>query len=757
MAAELVGGALLSATFDVLLERLTPHVDFLNFIRRKKLDQNLLHRLKPTLIAARAVLNDAELKQITDSAVKEWLDELRDAVYEVEDLMDEVSTKSVTQNQVCHLSTGYLNVHDREMGNKLEAIADRLELLFSGRARALRLRTFLGFNYGKIPYSVRHDSLSFNLTYLRVLSFADFEVLKKVPDCIGEFIHLRYLDLSSTQIESLPNSLCNLYNLQTLKLHSCFLLMMLPNDMQNLVNLRYLDIQDTALEEMPKGLSKLQDLHFLSDFIVGKDHGTMIGELGEISNLRDKLKVRNLENIRNGKEAYEAKMMEKKHLKELYLSWSTSQNDIENSQTERDILDKLQPHWDLQVLHIDGYRGTTFPDWLGIHLYLNMTELKLDNCINCWMLPPLGQLHSLKRLHISQFPKVVTVGVEFFKGSDNCSLLTPFASLEYLEFFEMPTWKEWHSNEIEAFPKLQELHMNYCLQLTGDLPTHLPSLKILHITSCPVLTSSIPNYPKLQDLKILSCIGSLLSTMALWFHILHLQSDEEQAEREMNTLAISNSVLLSNAHLENLEKIQIEGCKDLKCLSNHANHLLPNLKKLSITGCPDFEPFLEGSLPSSLRELEISYCDKLLDRYMEWHLPNLTHLCISSKHDSIKCFPEEGFLPVTLITLELFGLTSLETLNCKGLHHLTSLQELSICVSPKLKKMEGGQVQLPASLKRLRLKKCGLLEERCYAKDAEIWPKICHIPVIEINYKFPHETLLEELAEESSQEEEFQA
>ena len=72
-----------------------------------------------------------------------------------------------------------------------------------------------------------------------------------LPDSIGELIYLHYLNLSLTGKRTLPESLCNLYNLQTLNLFGCYKLTMLPRGMQNLVNLCYLDIAETALKEMP--------------------------------------------------------------------------------------------------------------------------------------------------------------------------------------------------------------------------------------------------------------------------------------------------------------------------------------------------------------------------------------------------------------------------------------------------------------------------------------------------------------------------
>lgn len=44
--------------------------------------------------------------------------------------------------------------------------------------------------------------------------FQNFSNLDALPDSIDVLIHLRYLDLSCTFIQTLPESLCNLYNIQ---------------------------------------------------------------------------------------------------------------------------------------------------------------------------------------------------------------------------------------------------------------------------------------------------------------------------------------------------------------------------------------------------------------------------------------------------------------------------------------------------------------------------------------------------------------
>ncbi|KAJ9687532.1 hypothetical protein PVL29_016137 [Vitis rotundifolia] len=63
MADALLGGAFLSASLQILLDRLA----------------------SPE--AVKCSMIDAEVKQFSNQAVKEWLKQVKDAAYEVEDLM----------------------------------------------------------------------------------------------------------------------------------------------------------------------------------------------------------------------------------------------------------------------------------------------------------------------------------------------------------------------------------------------------------------------------------------------------------------------------------------------------------------------------------------------------------------------------------------------------------------------------------------------------------------------------------------------
>ncbi|XP_028806802.1 putative disease resistance RPP13-like protein 1 [Neltuma alba] len=89
-----VVGAVLSPTIQTILDCITSS-KFRDFVKDRELNVRLLDELKITLIMLDAILINAEEKQITSPAVKRWLEELKDAIDDAEDLLDEINTDSL--------------------------------------------------------------------------------------------------------------------------------------------------------------------------------------------------------------------------------------------------------------------------------------------------------------------------------------------------------------------------------------------------------------------------------------------------------------------------------------------------------------------------------------------------------------------------------------------------------------------------------------------------------------------------------------
>ncbi|XP_016652537.1 PREDICTED: LOW QUALITY PROTEIN: putative disease resistance RPP13-like protein 1 [Prunus mume] len=134
----LVGEAILSASVQVLFDKIGSS-EFVDLFRRKKLDESLVKKLKITLLSLNAVLNDAEEKQFTNAYVKEWLDELQDAVFDADNLLDEINAEVLrckveaeyrtVKTQVWNFFSTSLNPFYQGMNGRIQELFDRLEHL----------------------------------------------------------------------------------------------------------------------------------------------------------------------------------------------------------------------------------------------------------------------------------------------------------------------------------------------------------------------------------------------------------------------------------------------------------------------------------------------------------------------------------------------------------------------------------------------------------------------------------------------------
>ncbi|GAB4839583.1 hypothetical protein Ancab_029106 [Ancistrocladus abbreviatus] len=82
--------------FNVLLDRLVSP-EMKDFLIGRDSTALLIDKLKLQMLAIRAVLYDAETKRHDNPFVNEWLQMLKDAIFDAEDLIDEIHTKALQQ------------------------------------------------------------------------------------------------------------------------------------------------------------------------------------------------------------------------------------------------------------------------------------------------------------------------------------------------------------------------------------------------------------------------------------------------------------------------------------------------------------------------------------------------------------------------------------------------------------------------------------------------------------------------------------
>ncbi|GAB4841377.1 hypothetical protein Ancab_022107 [Ancistrocladus abbreviatus] len=466
---------------------------------------------------------------------------------------------------------------------------------------------------------------------LQTLLLTGCERLQKLPTAIGNLKQLRHLDVSNTKIEELPESICTLCNLQKLLLSWCDGVQKLPNDMWKLSSLRCLAMDRSNVDEMPVQLNMLEKLHSLDMFVVGKAGGSHLAELRGLQRLRGRLLIKGLENVANVDHAREADLNEMGDLDDLAFEFDLSKTN--NSEKERDVLENLRPHADLEKLTISYYGATSFPSWLGDHSFQSMTSLCLVGCAFCDFLPPLGQLPSLKVLRVERMTKVRLVGAEFY----GCG--SPFRCLEEAVFQFMWGWEEWIVEGV-YFPRLAKLQLLCCPKLRGCLPAHLPSLERLEIVNCQQLEGPFPQLESIREL--------------------HLGGCDKVELREIFQLTT-----LTRLHLEMLPQL----------INMPPSGLteLPSLKSLNISKCSNFISFEDLMLPEGLEQLVISNCP------------------------AVKSLPEDMFKHTHILSLDIWACGSLEFCCCHNDGLPSSIQSLNVTM---VKKMEFPKL---ISLERMQL------------------------------------------------------
>ncbi|XP_027172180.1 putative disease resistance protein RGA3 [Coffea eugenioides] len=546
--------------------------------------------------------------------------------------------------------------------------------------------------------------------------------------------HLRHLDMSQTRIAALPDSITKLYNLMTLKVRY---LLKIPKKFSNLINLRHLEFSSGFGDGhrcLFPGIGQLANLRTLPHFRVSQDKGCQLEELEHLRNLRGELKIFGLENVSSFESAAKAKLSEKSSIQSLTLEWDRTKEDCDDDNINS-VMEGLQPRPDLKSLAIDGFKGSRLPSWMVAKdhvtvLLRNLVHLRLEKLARCEQVPSLGDLPCLESLEMVSLHNVKRIGAEFYgldinaRRSASCSNrdgkpVTLFPKLSSFALCGMKSLEEWSdamvpsdfSSSIKVFPNLRDLRISWLPKLAV-----LPDME--NLTSVTKL--------RIWECRSLACLRNLNSLTSL------------------ESLSIDDCPALLDASLDmknpqSLRKLTISGCDKLNpSLSNNLEKLT-SLRRLRIfSDDPGSWPIMGLHHLANLRELELGggFSDILdLDHFPWPH--SITNL-VSLEHLGLRGWPKITSLPDQiqhLSNLKILSIEEFEGLEVlpEWMGSLRNLRQLVIGDCSNLRQLPSAEAMRHlTNLNYLSITRCPLLAERCTEGSGAEWPKIAHIPEVDI-------------------------
>ncbi|KAH7688916.1 P-loop containing nucleoside triphosphate hydrolase protein [Dioscorea alata] len=407
---------------------------------------------------------------------------------------------------------------------------------------------------------------------VRVLVIFDHN-MQELPDAISHLKHLQYLDLSNTDIKSIPESLYGLYQLRVLKL-PCPLI--IPSRVHSLINLETLcTINNNRLHE---------------------ENCLMLTQLRNLNKLRGRLSIVALEIIHNKKEATKAKLNERCHIKELRLLWDIDTVDGCKHVVQEEVLEGLQPHPNLEQLKIVAYMGSKTPSWVMTVALQKLQKLYLIKCRNWVCLPAtLGLLPFFKVLHLED---IVNIAVDC-----DDSMPEMFPSLEQLKLHRATvSFKSMSSSSFRSlttpghsklFPRLQRLTVKECDEVNGLLLPKLSTLEMLSLEASCGLQSQVPRC--LQNLTLLTSID-----------LLFIKGLKTETTTQIGAQQHQEGLVLPN-----LKYINIECCED-KSFMRDLLLRVPSLERLRLSKCSPLSLSTVGRL-SFLTDIELEEVELILE------------------------------------------------------------------------------------------------------------------------------------------------
>ncbi|KAL6843810.1 hypothetical protein ACP4OV_026381 [Aristida adscensionis] len=465
----------------------------------------------------------------------------------------------------------------------------------------LRTLVLIG-NYGTLSFQTLQDLVrkACNLRLLQITAENHaFQCSLVSP------MHLRYLKLEFNKWSNdFPQALSKWYHIQVLDLGiGSTTSITTPNGMykwDNLFNIRHLAAPTSLYSGSIGKMTSLQELQCAGSEI------TQLQSMSELIQLR----VCQLGNVTSRDEAYGARLINKKHLEYLHLSWKDTSSQIEyvsdtyspmnehSIDTAKEVLEGLEPYHNLKHLRISGYKGATSPAWLGASVTCLQT-LHLEDCREWQTIPSLQRLPFLTKLKLRDMCKVIQVSIS--------------SSLEELVLIEMPKLQICSCNsmrdlntslrvlKIERCEVLENFTLlESCEKLKIDHRSWLPCLKELTVHECPNLKISNPLPPSSNNCTLSISRVSRLPTMKRSSNGKYEIQGEHVVGEYSDGLMELNGRILSFHNLRAITELQIRCCQNLLSISLEGFRQLISLKSLKIQLCQSF--FFPDFVPEHIHE-----------------------------------------------------------------------------------------------------------------------------------------------------------
>jgi Leucine-rich repeat (LRR) protein len=559
-----------------------------------------------------------------------------------------------------------------------------------------RLRTLIVFRDPLMPPSPIPNGFLAGIKNVRTLDFSGCDI-SELPEAIGLLTHLRYMALPDT-IKILPESVSRLLHLQTFDIPKKCQFDRFPEGMHQLASLRHLSI-DSKYISMIRGIGSLVNLQGSVEFHVKKEKGQTLEELKDMNNLHGVLSIQNLENVQCREEACKAQLAKKRYVQILKLEWSFANTGF-GPTMDADVLDCLQPHPNLEELHITRYEGVPSPRWLEMKTLFHLKSLYLANCRRWMLLPALGQLPFLRVLRLKEMSSVIEIGLTFYGGS------MAFPSLNDLEFDDMPNlvcWKGGISNSF--FPSLQKLKISDC-----------PKLVEVPLLSHTIKRVAVERSQSISHLKLAPYCSFGSSKFTL----------------EISSASILSEGFLHQQHLEATEVLNIRGCWGSVTAENF--QVLRSLRKLRLCQCDMDGARLNSCLQhlTDLAFLEIIECQYIMSFVLpvgSRYSTTLQHLCFEGRRNISSFATLESFTFLKSLIIERCPRVTAESLPSE-LKRMISLNKLSISHCSGFESLPSS---IPQSLEFLHLVGCDpRLTEALLERQGPEWDKVAFISQITV-------------------------